>query len=241
MSNPIWKASEWKLVVLNKLQKRLAKGCSRITVQPLTFSRFCCLECGIYIIRIVWSTWPLCLFNTGVNMLLFFLWKILNKMTSNDLNVRFPSRLRLGNLAVIPSAQRASSVANQSLFENSFCRALNCGIQCLTIWMSSKTVSISQIGSPSSFCPSLISHQSGDIVHQIKTICCAGRTIKELCGVQMIWYPCQVLTKLKITHIGRYVHLPYIRYSPVVWKKVHSKLTTKRLSHSHFMLVALHL
>ena len=52
--------------------------------------------------------------------IILHMWKILNKMTSNDLNVQFVSRPRLGNLAVIPSAQKASSSANQSLFDNSF-------------------------------------------------------------------------------------------------------------------------
>ncbi len=52
--------------------------------------------------------------------IILHMWKILNNMTSNDLNVQFVSRPRLGNLAVIPSARKTSSSANQSLFDNSF-------------------------------------------------------------------------------------------------------------------------
>ena len=48
------------------------------------------------------------------------MWKILHHHTSNDINVQFVSRPRFGNLAVIPSACRHSSAANQSLYDNSF-------------------------------------------------------------------------------------------------------------------------
>ena len=52
--------------------------------------------------------------------ILLHMWKILNMHTSNDIDVQFVSRPRLGNLAIVPSACRFSSVANRSLYECSF-------------------------------------------------------------------------------------------------------------------------
>ena len=52
--------------------------------------------------------------------IILHMWKILHGKTSNDLNVLFVSRPRLGNLAVIPSKRRTSSTANLTLFDNSF-------------------------------------------------------------------------------------------------------------------------
>ncbi len=52
--------------------------------------------------------------------ILLHMWKILHHHTSNDINVQFVSRPRLGNLAVIPSTCRYSSAANQSLYDCSF-------------------------------------------------------------------------------------------------------------------------
>ena len=52
--------------------------------------------------------------------ILLHIWKILHGQTSNDLNVQFVSRPRLGTLAIIPSKSRTSSAANQTLFDNSF-------------------------------------------------------------------------------------------------------------------------
>ena len=52
--------------------------------------------------------------------ILLHMWKILHRHTSNDINVQFVSRPRLGNLAVIPSACRYSSAANLSLYDSSF-------------------------------------------------------------------------------------------------------------------------
>ena len=52
--------------------------------------------------------------------ILLHIWKILHEQTSNDLNVQFVSRPRLGTLAIIPSKSRASSAANQTMFDNSF-------------------------------------------------------------------------------------------------------------------------
>ena len=48
------------------------------------------------------------------------MWKVLHGKTSNNLNIQFVSRQRLGNLAVIPSKSRSSSAANQTLFDQSF-------------------------------------------------------------------------------------------------------------------------
>ena len=44
--------------------------------------------------------------------ILLHMWKILNMHTSNDINVQFVSRPRLGNLAIVPYACRHSSVVN---------------------------------------------------------------------------------------------------------------------------------
>ena len=52
--------------------------------------------------------------------IILHMWKILNGKTSNDLNIQFVSRPRLGNHAVIPSKRRVSSAANQTLYDNSF-------------------------------------------------------------------------------------------------------------------------
>ena len=52
--------------------------------------------------------------------ILLHMWKILHGQTSNDLNVQFVSRPRLGTLAIIPPKSRTSSAANQTLFDNSF-------------------------------------------------------------------------------------------------------------------------
>ena len=52
--------------------------------------------------------------------IILHMWKILNKKTSNDLEVQFVSRPRFGNLAVIPPARKVSSASNQSLFDSSF-------------------------------------------------------------------------------------------------------------------------
>ena len=52
--------------------------------------------------------------------ILLHMWKISHGQTSNDLNVQFVSRPRLGTLAIIPSKSRTSSAANQTLFDNSF-------------------------------------------------------------------------------------------------------------------------
>ena len=52
--------------------------------------------------------------------IILHMWKILHGQTSNDLNIQFVARPRLGNLAIIPSSRKCSSAANQSLFDNSF-------------------------------------------------------------------------------------------------------------------------
>ena len=69
--------------------------------------------------------------------IILHMWKILNMHTSNDINVQFVSRPRLGNLAIVPSACRFSSVlpwltglCMKVHFRSS---ALNCGMQCHTI------------------------------------------------------------------------------------------------------------
>ena len=52
--------------------------------------------------------------------IILHMWKLLNNITSNDLNIQFVTRPRFGNLAIIPSARKNSTAANQSLFNNSF-------------------------------------------------------------------------------------------------------------------------
>ena len=52
--------------------------------------------------------------------IILHMWKILNNRTSNDLGITFTRRLRLGYQATVPSLNRNSSAANQSLRDNSF-------------------------------------------------------------------------------------------------------------------------
>ena len=48
------------------------------------------------------------------------MWKILNGLTSNDLQVHFKENPRLGIQAKVPSMKKSSSAAHQTLFESSF-------------------------------------------------------------------------------------------------------------------------
>ena len=48
------------------------------------------------------------------------MFKILNGLINNDLNIHFVSRPRLGNLAEIPPVHKHSMGANKTLYENSF-------------------------------------------------------------------------------------------------------------------------
>ena len=52
--------------------------------------------------------------------IILHMWTLLNNITSNDLNIKFVTCPRFGNLAIIPYAQKDSTAANQSLFDNSF-------------------------------------------------------------------------------------------------------------------------
>ena len=52
--------------------------------------------------------------------IIMHMWKILNSVTTNDLNIEFVSRPRLGNLAKVPMARRSVYTANQSIYEKSF-------------------------------------------------------------------------------------------------------------------------
>ena len=52
--------------------------------------------------------------------ILVHMWKILYGQTSNDLQIQFHSRSRLGTLATIPSLSRASSSRHQSMYDSSF-------------------------------------------------------------------------------------------------------------------------
>ena len=52
--------------------------------------------------------------------ILVHIWKILYGQTSNDLQIQFHSRSRLGTLATIPSLSRASSSRHQSMYDSSF-------------------------------------------------------------------------------------------------------------------------
>ena len=69
-----------------------------------------------------WVHCPLCLFNADVRGSSFSICRKFckDKQTSNDLNIQFVARPRLGKLAIIPSTQKCSSAANQSLFDISF-------------------------------------------------------------------------------------------------------------------------
>ena len=52
--------------------------------------------------------------------IILHMWKLLNNITSYDLNIQFVTRSRFGNLAIIPSSRKNRTAANQSLFDNSF-------------------------------------------------------------------------------------------------------------------------
>ncbi len=120
-------------------------------------------------------------------IILHIMWIILNKKTSNDLDVQFVSRPRFGDLTVICLTTHLQS------------RDQDCGMQCLTIWTPSKTLSSSKTSSPSSCCP-----QSGDTVRQNSNSLLCWRNDRGAAshwGGRKIWWPCKVSTKL---NIGRY-------------------------------------
>ena len=48
------------------------------------------------------------------------MFKVFHGMTSNDLNIEFYSRPRLGNLAKVPPINRCASAANVTRYETSF-------------------------------------------------------------------------------------------------------------------------
>ena len=52
--------------------------------------------------------------------IILHMWKILNKSTSNDLNIQFNQRHRLGIQAIVPPVRKKSSQAFQTLYEYSF-------------------------------------------------------------------------------------------------------------------------
>ena len=98
------------------MTSRSLKAYRKLTPQGL-------LECVISIIGTVFKGYLWCLNSVRRERFILLhnnMWKILHHHTSNDINVQFVSRPRFGNLAVIPSACRHSSAANQSLYDNSF-------------------------------------------------------------------------------------------------------------------------
>ena len=52
--------------------------------------------------------------------IILHMWKIFHSMTTNDLNIEFVSRPRLGNLAKIPAVRKSAYTVNQSIYEKSF-------------------------------------------------------------------------------------------------------------------------
>ena len=50
--------------------------------------------------------------------IILHMWKILNKSTSNDLNIQFNQRHRLGIQAIVTPIRKKSSQAFQTLYEN---------------------------------------------------------------------------------------------------------------------------
>ena len=52
--------------------------------------------------------------------IILHMWKILNNQITNDLQIQFVIRPRLGKLAKIPPIKKTCSSANRSLYENSF-------------------------------------------------------------------------------------------------------------------------
>ena len=139
--------------------------------------------------------------------ILLHMWKILHGQTSNDLNVQFVSRPRLGTLAIIPSKSRTSSAANQTLFDNSF------AVQGPKLW-NAMPHNLNNIQSLEHFKDQLTKfllsfpdmppirgcsppNSNSLLSWRIE------RGYTSLWGGRNCWWPCQVLTKLNIGYIGR--------------------------------------
>ena len=107
--------------------------------------------------------------------------KILHGQTSNDFNVQFVSRTRLGTLAIIPSKSRTSSAANQTLFDNSF------AVQGPKLW-NAMPHNLNSIQSLEHFkdqltkvllsVPDMLPIR--DAVLQIPTLCCPGESSEAI-------------------------------------------------------------
>ena len=52
--------------------------------------------------------------------IILHMWKIINGHTTNDIGIQFKFRLRLGIKATVPSINRASTAANQTIRDSSF-------------------------------------------------------------------------------------------------------------------------
>ena len=121
--------------------------------------------------------------------IILHMWKILNRKTSNDLEVSFVSRPRLGNLAVVPPKSKTSSAANQTLFDSSF------AVQGPILWNAmphhlNTIQDLEQFKSkPTQFLLSIPDKPPikllGAGTLQTETLCIAGRTNVDLrrCGV----------------------------------------------------------
>ena len=139
--------------------------------------------------------------------IILHMWKILHHKTSNDLDIQFVVRPRFENLAIIPSKRRASSAANQSLFDNSF------AVQGPKLWNAipyhlNVTKDLERFKDQlTKFMLSLPDKPPirGYTPPNSNSLLCwrNERGFTSLWGDQKIWWPCQILTKLHIGHIGR--------------------------------------
>ena len=73
------------------------------------------------------------------------MWKILHGLTSNDVQLQFTVKPRLGNLAKVPSFRKKISAAHQTLKNHSVLWALNCGTVYLPTYGQSPNMIASSI------------------------------------------------------------------------------------------------
>ena len=124
-------------------------------------------------------------------------------------SILFVSRTRLGNLAVIPSKRRTSSTANLTLFDNSY------AVQGPKLW-NAIPYHLNVIRDFEHFKDKLTKFMlslpdkppiRGYTPQNTNSLLCwrNKRDFTSLWGGQKMWWPRQLLTKLNICHIGRYV------------------------------------
>ncbi len=193
---PLWHPTKSKISDIQELE----------SVQKIFTARIAGLQDMHYWDRLVHLS-LMSLQRRRERFIILHMWKILHKKTSNDLDVQFVVRPRFGNLAIIPSKRRASSAANQSLFDNSF------AVQGPKLWNAipyhlNVTKDLEHFKDQlTKFMLSLPDKPPirGYTPPNSNSLLCwrNERGFSSLWGGQKIWWPCQILTKLHIGHIGR--------------------------------------